>query len=414
MKIAIVGTGISGLVCAWLLQRDHEIVVFEANDWIGGHTRTVPVEIGGRRFAVDTGFIVFNDRTYPSFNRLLARLDVAWRPADMSFALSCERTGLEYGTPGLDALFAQRRNLLRPSFHRMLRDLLRFHREARALLRLPDEKVTLGEFLEGRGYSEEFVERHIIPFAAAIWSAEPGRIRDFPALTFARFFENHGLLQRRERPAWRTVQGGSWRYVERLVEGFRERVRLSTPVRRIRRASDHVLIESSPTGRERFDQVIVATHSDQALALLADPSEAEQRVLGAIRYQPNDVVLHTDRSLLPRRRRAWCSWNYRIRAGSGRRAAITYHMNRLQGLAAPVELCVTLNAGEAVDPERVIGRFLYHHPIYDTAAVAASRHRAAIDGVRRTHYCGAYWGYGFHEDGVCSALDVTRRFGREL
>jgi predicted NAD/FAD-binding protein len=415
MKVAVVGSGVSGLVAAHLLRRAHEVDVFEAADWIGGHTHTVPVEVGGRRYDVDTGFIVFNERTYPGFCRLLDQLGVASKPTDMSLSVRCERTGLEYAGGSLGQLFADRRNLVRPSFLRMLRDVLRFYRDARAFLAAPDEKVTLGAWLTGRGYSRELIDHHLVPMTAAIWSADPARVLDFPALSLLRFFENHGLLSLRDRPRWRVVEGGSARYVEALTAPFRDRIHLRCPVRSVRRAGDGVELVTGDGARRRFDEVVLATHADQALALLADPSPAERAVLGALRTQPNEVVLHTDVRLLPRRRRAWASWNYHVGAeDAGRTAAVTYHMNRLQGLDAPLELCVTLNRSERIDPARVLARFTYRHPVLDLAAERAQRHFADVSGRRRTHYCGAWWGHGFHEDGVRSALRVAASFGLSL
>jgi predicted NAD/FAD-binding protein len=296
----------------------------------------------------------------------------------------------------------------------MLRDIPRFYRDARRLLAAPDEKVTLGAWLAGRGYSREFVEHHLVPMTAAIWSAEPGRVFDFPALTLLRFFENHGLLSLRDRPRWRVVAGGSARYVEALVAPFRDRIHLRCAVRSVRRLADGVELTTADGARRRFDEVVLATHGDQALALLADPSPAERAVLGAFRTQRNDVVLHTDVGLLPRRRRAWASWNYHAGAGDAGGAAVTYHMNRLQGLDAPVEFCVTLNRSDRIDPARVLARFRYRHPVLDLAATRAQRDHAAVSGRRRTHYCGAYWGCGFHEDGVQSALRVAASFGLAL
>jgi predicted NAD/FAD-binding protein len=410
--VAIVGSGVSGLVCARALHRRHRIEVFEASDWIGGHVHTVPVELAGRRFEVDTGFIVFNDRTYPGFRRLLDELGVRSQPTPMSFSVRCDAAGLEYAGGSLSQLFADRRNLVRPAFLRMVRDVLRFYADARRLLRSPDPKVSLGAWLEGRGYGRELLEHHLLPMSAAIWSCPPQAVLEFPALTLVRFFENHGLLSLQGRPQWRVVEGGSARYVEALVAPFRDRIRLSCPVRSLRRLERGVELALADGSRRRFDDVVLALHSDQALALLADPSPAERAVLGAIRYQRNDVLLHTDARVLPRRRRAWASWNYHVLPDGGGRAAVTYHMNRLQGLDAPAELCVTLNAAELVDPARVIARFAYDHPVLDQRAVLAQEHWKALSGVRRTHYCGAYWGHGFHEDGVQSALRVARALGK--
>ncbi len=438
MQLAIVGTGISGALCAALLAREHTITVFEAGEHVGGHTNTVDVELGGRRFAVDTGFIVYNDWTYPNFIRLLEKLGVATQPSDMSFSVRCERSGLEYCGSSLNSLFAQRSNILRPSFHRMIRDILRFNKEAPELLEGADESLPLGEYLDARDYSRGFLEHYILPMGGAIWSAEAQQMRSFPARYFVQFFKNHGMLSVSERPQWRVVRGGSQRYMQALTRGFRDRIRVRTPVVSIRRFDGHVEVTPKGSATERFDHVVIAAHSDQALAMLADASPAERAILGAIPYQPNEAVLHTDASVLPRRKRAWASWNYHLDArGSDRRdpsdspgsrgspestrspdsmgrVAVTYWMNRLQSLDAPEELCVTLNDVSRIDPARVIRRIQYHHPIYTVAGVAAQKRWNEISGARRTHFCGAYWGFGFHEDGVKSALAVARSFGLTL
>ena len=410
MKIAVVGAGIAGNVVARRLCREHEITVFEAADHVGGHTHTVDVELGGERYAVDTGFIVFNDRTYPNFTALLAELGVASRPTQMSFSVRCERTDLEYNGATLGTLFAQRRNLLRPSFHRMLRDIIRFNREAPALLDVGDDGRTLGEMLRAGGYSREFVEKYLVPMAAAIWSAEPDSICRFPARFFIRFFENHGLLEIGNRPQWRVVAGGSRSYVEPLVRPFRDRIRLRAPVRGVTRHSNHVEIRSEGHAPERFHCVFIAAHSDHALGMLRDATPEERAVLAAIPYQANDVVLHTDASLLPRRRRAWAAWNYHIFPEARQRVAVTYNMNLLQGLDAPEQLLVTLNCADRIEPSRVLARFRYDHPVFLPGSVEAQARMAEISGVRRTFYCGAYWRNGFHEDGVCSALQALRHF----
>lgn len=413
-RIGIIGTGVAGLVAAHILQRRHDLTLFEAADWIGGHVHTVPVVLADRRWSVDTGFIVFNERTYPSFCRLLDALDVPSAPTEMSFSVRCEASGLEYSGASIDGLFAQRRNLIRPGFWTMIADILRFWRDARALLARPDPKLTLGAFLDAHRYSRRFIEHHLLPMGAAIWSSDAGQMREFPAVAFAGFLENHGLLQLRDRPVWRVVRGGSARYVERLIAPLRDRIRLQTPVRSIHRHSGGVEVVAGAGERHRFDEVVIATHSDQALALLADPSPAEREVLGAIRYQRNEVVLHTDRSLLPRNRRAWASWNYHLPRNPLEGVALTYAMNRLQGLDAPEQICVTLNRSREIDPSRVFGRFVYEHPIFDLAALEAQAEWSALSGRNRTHYCGAYWGHGFHEDGVRSALAVGAAFGLEL
>jgi predicted NAD/FAD-binding protein len=412
-SVAVVGTGVSGLVAARLIDQSHRVTVFEAAGRVGGHTHTVDVEVDGEHHAVDTGFIVYNEATYPLFTRLLALLGVATRESDMSFSVTCERSGLEYGTRSLAALFAQRRNLLRPSFHRMLRDILRFHREAVGMLD-DDRDLTLGDVVEARRYSREFVDQFLVPMGAAIWSASPERFLEFPARTFVRFFWNHGLLDLRSDVRWRVVRGGSSRYVDALIEPFCPRIRTSTPVKGVRRLRRGIEIRTGDGGRERFDHVVLACHSDQALRLLDDPSEAERNVLGAIAYQPNEVVLHGDARLMPSRAAAWASWNYRIPARTQDGVAVTYDMRRLQGIRCREPLLVTLNGGANIDPQRVHARLVYHHPVFTLDAIRAQARRASIDGVAHTHYCGAYWGHGFHEDGVASALAVARRFGEGL
>ncbi len=407
MKIAIVGTGVAGLVCAHRLHPHHEITVFEADARIGGHVNTIPV---GPGVAIDTGFIVYNEHTYPGFTQLLAELGVETQPSEMSFGVCDERSGLEWASHGLASVFADPANLLRPGFLRMLRDLVRFQRDARRLLGVSEEKVTLGDFIAGRGYSRELVEHCVVPMGAAIWSAAPERFLDFPAVSFARFFENHGLLSLRGNVPWRVIRGGSARYVEKLITPFRDRIRTGTPVRALCRVPGGVVLIAGAVP-ERFDRVILAVHSDQALALLDAPSAVERRVLSAIRYQANEAVLHTDPSVMPRRRRAWASWNYRTPRHGQERVQVTYHMNRLQGLDAALDFFVTLNDEGTIGPSRVLARIAYHHPIFDADAIAAQRRHAEIDGAGGIHFAGAYWGYGFHEDGLQSALAVCKRLG---
>lgn len=417
MKIAIVGTGISGMVAAYLLHRDHEVTVFEAADYIGGHTNTIDVQINGQTYAVDTGFIVFNDWTYPNFIALLEKLGVESQASDMSFSVKCEQTGLEYNGTSMNTLFAQRRNLLRPSFYRMIRDILQFNRESVELLSQPDPGPSLGAYLEANRYSSEFINHYIVPMGAAIWSADHATMWGFPARYLVQFFKNHGMLSVNDRPTWRVIKGGSQRYMERLIAPFRDRIQLSAPVESVARYSDSVEIRLRQGGggrTMRFDHVIIAAHSDQALSMLADPSPTEREILGAIPYQDNEAVLHTDASLLPRRKLARAAWNYHLLPNQPARAVVTYHMNRLQRLSAPQELCVTLNHRDAIDPAKVVRRITYHHPVYSPEAVAAQRRHGEISGVNRTSYCGAYWGFGFHEDGVKSALAVCRPFDRDL
>jgi len=417
VKIAIIGTGIAGNVAAYRLARDYDITVYEADSRIGGHTNTLDVLAGGRRWPVDTGFIVYNDVTYPHFIALLNELGVESQASDMSFSVSNRRTGLEYNGASLNALFAQRSNLLRPPFYRMLFDILRFNREAPALLEDPVGSVTLGDYLEANGYSREFVEHYIVPMGAAIWSATADGMRRVPAAFFIRFFHNHGLLSVKGRPTWRVIKGGSRRYVDKLVAGHRDRIRLNAAVQWIRRHPEYIEVKGAGAEPERFDRVFLACHSDQALALLADPTPQEREVLGAIGYQLNEAVLHTDTSLMPRRRRAWAAWNYHVPEGQENpegKVMLTYNMNILQSLGAPVDFCVTLNNSQAIDPRKVMQTIKYAHPIFTERAIAAQRRHREIDGVRRTYFCGAYWRYGFHEDGVVSALTALEHFQEDL
>ena len=417
MKIAIIGTGIAGNVAAYRLSRDHDITVYEADSRIGGHTHTVDVVAGSQRWAVDTGFIVFNDVTYPNFIALLDELGVESQPSDMSFSVSNRNSGLEYNGASLNALFAQRSNLLRPSFYRMLMDILRFNREAPALLDDPAGSILLGDYLDANGYSREFVEHYIVPMGAAIWSATPEGMRGVPAAFFVRFFHNHGLLSVNDRPTWRVIKGGSRRYVEKLVAGHRDRIRLNAPVEWIRRHPEFIHVKARGAEPERYDRVFLACHSDQALRLLADPTPQEREVLGAIDYQHNEAVLHTDASLMPRRRRAWAAWNYHVPRGAENREGkvmLTYNMNILQSLDAPEQFCVTLNNSQAIDPGKVIQTIDYSHPIFTERALAAQQRQREINGARRTYFCGAYWRYGFHEDGVVSALSALGHFDEDL
>ena len=400
--IAVIGTGISGLVAAHRLHPANDITVFEADDRLGGHTNTIAVQLERETHWVDTGFIVHNDRNYPLFQALMTELGVATQPSHMSFSVSDGTGSFEYaGTPR--GLFAQRSHLASPRFACMLADLRRFNREARGLLGLePGDGPSLREFLRAGGYSDWFVERLIVPQAAAVWSADPEQLWEFPASFLAQFFANHGMLGLRHRPRWRTVSGGSRSYVDAITRPFADRIRLATPVRTVRRAGDHVVVTPAGGEPERFDEVVLAAHADQALALLADPTPAERSVLGAFPYQPNEAVLHTDRSVMPRRRAAWASWNYHLGSGATR---LTYWMNNLQSLRSDTDFLVTLNRTADIDPRQVIRRIDYSHPVYTAAGYAAQARHGEISG-GRTHYCGAYWGWGFHEDGVRSALDA--------
>lgn len=410
-SIAIVGSGISGLVAAHRLHRTCDISIFEAGSYIGGHTHTIDIEQDGQRYPVDTGFIVYNEKNYPHFSQLLDELAVPTQPTQMSFSVQCQQSGLEYNGTSINKIFAQRSNLLSPSFHRMLRDIIRFYRQAPELLQGEDSSTTLGEYLERGQFSDEFVQQHIIPMGAAIWSAAPGGMWDFPARSFAQFFHNHGFLQWKGRPQWRVVKGGSQQYVKALVAPFAERIHLNCPVQSITRFSDGVEIEVEGQAPQRFDEVIVAVHSDQALRLLADASQQEREILAAIRYQKNETVLHTDAKLLPKKERAWASWNYFLPEAGASAPTVTYNMNILQGLKSKKPFCVSLNRQDEIDEKDVLSRMTYHHPIYDLSTLDAQRRRGEINGVNRTYYCGAYWGYGFHEDGARSGIEVAQMLG---
>ena len=418
MKIAIVGSGISGLVAASRLHNAHEISVFEANDYVGGHTNTVDIELEGRSYLIDTGFIVFNDRTYPNFCRLMQQLGVASRPTSMSFSVQAGQSGLEYNGTSLAGVFAQKRNLLRPSFYRMLRDILRFNREAPEVLAVDgdDRDATVADFLQANGYSQEFAEHYLLPMGAAIWSCPTATFAEFPIRFIVEFYWNHGLLSLKDRPTWRVVEGGSHSYVRALTVPFQNRIRLNCPVRSVKRYQDRVEVETKE-GVEQFDEIVFACHSDQALQLLGgDVCDTERGVLLQIPYEENTAVLHTDQAMLPKRRRAWASWNYRVTASgteSDAHATLTYYMNMLQHIESPHTFCVTLNQQERIDPAKVLGVYRYSHPVFTVNRSAAQRRHNELIRRNRTSFCGAYWGNGFHEDGVKSALAVVAAFEHE-
>jgi len=407
MKIAIVGSGISGLACAYYLQRQHEVHIFEQNQRIGGHTATVNVRVGGRQYAIDTGFIVYNDWTYPNFIALLDELGVENQPTSMSFSVSDRQTGLEWAGSGLNALFAQRRNLFSPRFIGMVRDILRFNKEAVADLEAGriDGTITLGDYLRRKRYGKAFIEQYLVPMGSAIWSADIDVMDGFPLQFFVRFFKNHGLLSIKNRPQWRVIKGGSRQYLGPLTEGFKDKISTGNPVTAVSRQADGVTLCLADGSQQRFDQVVLACHSDQALALLQDPSATERQILGAMRYQDNDVVLHTDTRLLPADRKTWSAWNYLL-TGESQRAVLTYNMNILQGIKSPETFCVTLNHTDAINPHKILGRFNYAHPVFSLQQVRAQDRWSEIN-TDRTWYCGAYWHNGFHEDGVRSAKRVA-------
>jgi len=413
MRIAVVGSGISGLGAAWLLAPRHDVTLFEANDYLGGHTHTHRLDIEGRQLAVDSGFIVYNEAHYPLLSALFAELGVRSQPTTMSFSVRNAISGLEYSATNLDTLFCQRRNLLSVRFWGMLRDLLRFYRESPALLASPSPGPTLGEYLSGQGYGAAFRDEHLVPMAAALWSAPAARILEFPAQYLVRFMANHQMLQLRGRTPWRVVCGGSASYVGAMRARWRVHERLNCPVRSVRREARGVQLVSRH-GTEHFDRIVFACHSDECLALLADATDRERQVLGAITYQDNEVVLHTDATLLPKDRKAWAAWNAFIPAGAEENCTVSYCMNLLQGFSTREPLIITLNRTAAVDPTRILRRMNYRHPVYTRQSVTAQLRRAEIQGVRGTWYAGAYWGWGFHEDGlrsaaeVCAALDDER------
>ena len=427
-RIAIVGAGISGLTCAYLLHEQHDVVVFESEAWIGGHTHTVDVSDADGRHAVDTGFIVFNRPCYPNFVRLLERLGVAKQESEMSFSVHDERSGIEWNGLDLRSIFVQKRNLLRPSFLGMLRDVVRFGRDAKALAGQAAgdaSELPLGVFLERQRYGRAFRELYLLPMGAAIWSTSLRDMLDFPARFFVRFFANHGMLELNERPQWYVIQGGSRRYVEALIAPFQDRIRTATPVAAITRSGASVGVRTRDGDVEHFDRVILASHADQSLAMLEDKDALECEVLGALPFTVNRTTLHEGRELLPQRRRAVASWNYRIDAESYGDAArpirLCYHMNTLQSLQTRKDYCVSLNSDdrlraieEARGERRVLGSWDYAHPRFTPAGVAAQARWGEIDGRRNTHFAGAYWRNGFHEDGVVSALRVCAKFGVAL
>ncbi len=410
MRIAIIGGGIAGLGAAYLLSRAHDVVVYEAEPRLGGHTHTHRIERAGRTVDVDSGFIVFNPDHYPNLIRLFKELDVATQPTTMSFSMKNEISGLEYNATDVNRLFCQRRNILSPYFWGMVRGILRFYREAPALLDASGPGPTLGDYLKAHRYSDGFAHDHLIPMASALWSSPASQVLDFPAKYLVQFMANHRMLDAGNRPPWSVVSGGSSRYLDRLTPKIRGEFRLASKVRSIARTSAGVAVQTADDV-SRFDHVVLACHSDQALAMLAQPSAAEREVLGAIAYQRNDTVLHTDTSLLPRRRAAWAAWNaLRFEGGEGA-CTVSYSMNLLQSLATPEQYVVTLNATRRIDPAKIIARMDYAHPIYTHASVAAQARFDEINNVSGISYCGAYWGWGFHEDGLRSGVRVAERLG---
>ena len=415
MKIAIIGSGISGLTASYLLNRKHDITLFEKNDYIGGHTHTHEIENDNKIWNVDSGFIVYNERTYPNFIKLLDMLDVERQLTRMGFSVKSPNKNLEYAGHSLNALFAQRSNLFRPSFIRLLGGMKRFNKEARRDLPSLNKEMTLGEYLFKNKFSEEFIDNYIIPIGAAIWSTTPSNMLNIPAIFFIRFFENHGFLQILDRPKWWVIKGGSKQYVKKIISGFEKDIRLSTSVHTIVRKEKSVIIKfGSDNQEEQFDAVVLATHSDQALKLLEHPTEKEKEILSLLPYQRNDAVLHYDHSILPKRTLAWSSWNYFLDGNTNDPVALTYNMNILQSLKSSKTFCVTLNKLEMINKNKIIKNLSYEHPLFTTDGVNAQKRKREISGQNNTYYCGAYWHNGFHEDGVVSALDVCSQFGETL
>lgn len=409
MKVAIIGTGISGNVLGYHLHKEHDITVFEANDYIGGHTHTHDISLNGRDYRIDTGFIVFNDQTYPHFIELLDQLNVDVQKSNMSFSVKCALSGLEYNGNNLNSLFAQRSNLFKPSFYRMINNILRFNKECLSLLET-DSTVSLGEYLKNNGYSQQFIDYYIVPMGSAIWSSSYEQMMAFPAQFFIRFFRNHGLLNVNDRPDWYVIKNGSNAYVDKLINGFKDTIRLGSPVRKVKRLPQHVEITTDEVTAEKFDYVFFACHSDQALAMLEQPDSFENTILSSFPYQDNEVILHTDTRLLPKRKLAWAAWNYHRTGDLVNPVALTYDMNILQGIQSKDTFCVTLNNTDAIDESKILKRLNYSHPLFTQHGIQSQTQHSELNGNNRCFYAGAYWRYGFHEDGVVSALQALKDF----
>jgi predicted NAD/FAD-binding protein len=413
---AIIGSGVSGLTAAYLLSKKHNVTVFEKNDYIGGHTATVDVEKDGKSYAIDTGFIVFNDKTYPNYLALLAEIGIRKQATEMSFSVHNCHTGLEYNGHNLDTLFAQRRNIFKPTFWLLVKEILRFNKQCKKIFEQQNyiDDYSLGTFLRENNFSEFFAEHYILPMGAAIWSSSLAQMEDFEFRFFVQFFHNHGLLNIADRPQWYVIPNGSRSYLSPLCKPFKNNIKLNSNISGITRSEDKVHLHFTDSPSETFDEVIIACHSDQALALLNDASENEQAVLSAMPYSENSVVLHTDIKLLPNREKAWASWNYQLSQDRSKAASVTYNMNILQGIESTDTFCVTLNQKEAIDPNTILREFTYHHPIFSTESIKAQKQRSLICGLNHTHFAGAYWHNGFHEDGVRSAVEVAKRFDCHL
>ena len=410
MRIAIIGGGISGLTAGYHLHKQFDVTLFEANNYLGGHTNTVTVPTSNGDIAVDTGFIVFNDRTYPNFISMLNKLSVPFQKTRMTFSVSCDQTGVEYSGTGLNGIFAQRKNLLRPWFYRLLLDFARFKKDAEQLLESDQPQESVGSFFERRNYSKQFVEQYFLPMGAAIWSSSFKTFREFPIQFIAEFYQNHGLLGIRDRPQWYVVKGGSKQYVKPLTHDWQDRINLSSPIESVIREDGQVLVKPVGSEPQTFDHVVFACHSDQALAILgSSATEVERELLTAFPYQKNQAILHTDTSVLPKTRRAWSSWNYYNPKEKSDSATLTYNMNLLQSLNTTDTFCVTLNGSKRIDPTKIIRTIEYAHPTFSVNRKLMQSRHGELLGPNNTSFCGAYWANGFHEDGVRSALAVVEQ-----
>ena len=416
MKIAVIGSGISGLTAAYLLSRKNDVTVFEKNDYIGGHTHTHQIKDEASVLSVDSGFIVYNERTYPNFIKLLNQLGVERQLTRMGFSVKSEKDNLEYAGHSLNGLFAQKINLIRPSFIRILYGMIRFNSKARNDLPYLRPETTLGEYLNSNNYSKEFISNYIIPIGAAIWSTVPCDMMNISAIFFIRFFDNHGLLQIIDRPKWWVIKGGSKKYIEKMIINFKDSIKLSSPVNKVRRSAEKVELfyGRNSNHSDIFDKVIFSSHSDQALQMLEKPTKLENEILGSIKYQTNDAILHYDSSILPIRKSAWSSWNYLLDQDQERPVSLTYNMNILQSLNTSRTYCVSLNSNELIDSAKIIKHLSYEHPLFTVSSLDAQKRKNEISGKNNTFYCGAYWHNGFHEDGVVSALEVCENFGETL
>ena len=415
MKIAIIGSGISGLTAAYLLNRKHDVTIFEANDYIGGHTHTHKVNIDGKKYSVDTGFIVYNERTYPNFIKLLDLLNVERQLSTMGFSVKSISKDYEYAGESLNSLFAKRSNIFRFGFLRMLYEMYHFGKKADSSGIGLDASVTLGDYLKKEKYSGEFINYFIIPMGAAIWSTPANKVLNMPAYFFIKFFYNHGMLETINRPNWWVIKNGSSEYIKKIIRGFENKINLSTPVKTVARKNEGIEIQLAKKEETlKFDSVIFATHSDQALEMLENPTDTEKDILSSIPYQKNEVLLHTDSSVLPRRKLSWASWNYQLDSDPALPVVLTYNMNILQSINCKETLCVTLNDHNSIDETKILKKITYHHPLFNVKSIEAQKRKSEISGVNNTHYCGAYWRNGFHEDGVVSALDVCKDFGEQI